>query len=126
MNDLRLWYVNVYVSDLARSVEFFEKTLGLGLQFSDEKFGYASVDAGPVRMGLAQIDPDDEQSRALVGRQTGVGFGVPDLKAAHAELEAAGVSFSMKPAKQPWGGFMALFADPDGNVFYLDQLPNEA
>ncbi len=28
----------------------------------------------------------------------------------------------MAPQKQPWGGFMALFADPDGNVFYLDQI----
>jgi hypothetical protein len=28
----------------------------------------------------------------------------------------------MAPAKQPWGGFMGLFADPDGNLFYLDQV----
>ncbi len=126
MQDLKLAYVNLYVTDLARSVEFFEKTLGLELQFSDANFGYASVNAGPVRMGLAQVDPADEESRALVGRQTGLGFGVSDLKAAHADLEAKGVPFPMKPSKQPWGGFMALFADPDGNLFYLDQLGNES
>ena len=28
----------------------------------------------------------------------------------------------MEPAKQPWGAVMALFEDPDGNVFYLDEL----
>ncbi len=28
----------------------------------------------------------------------------------------------MKPAKQPWGAVMAMFEDPDGNVFYLDEL----
>jgi len=28
----------------------------------------------------------------------------------------------MKPSKQPWGGFMAMFADPDGNTFYLDEI----
>ena len=38
------------------------------------------------------------------------------------ELENKGVRFTMKPEKQPWGGFMALFLDPDGNIFYLDQL----
>jgi predicted enzyme related to lactoylglutathione lyase len=27
----------------------------------------------------------------------------------------------MAPSKQPWGGYMAMFADPDGNIFYLDQ-----
>ena len=26
----------------------------------------------------------------------------------------------MAPQKQPWGGYMGMFADPDGNVFYLD------
>jgi predicted enzyme related to lactoylglutathione lyase len=31
----------------------------------------------------------------------------------------------MAPTKQPWGGFMAMFVDPDGNVFYLDQLREE-
>ena len=31
----------------------------------------------------------------------------------------------MEPAKQPWGGFMALFSAPDGNVFYLDELATE-
>ena len=120
--EMQLAYVNVYVTNLERSVEFFEKTLGLGLQFAEKKFGYASFDAGPVRMGLAQIDPEDEDTRALVGRQTGVGFGVRDLVESHARLEAAGVAFPMKPARQPWGGFMAMFADPDRNVFYLDQV----
>lgn len=60
-----------------------------------------------------------------MGRHTGVGFGVPDLRAAHARLEAAGVRFPMPPARQPWGGFMAMFADPDGNLFYLDELREE-
>ena len=121
MSDIRLWYANVYVTDLARAVDFLEKTLGLPLQFSDPKFGYASFDAGPVRMGVAQIDASDAQQRSLVGRQTGLGFGVRDLEASYAELAAKGVRFTMKPEKQPWGGFMAMFADPDGNTFYLDQ-----
>lgn len=123
MQTPKLAYVNVYVTDLARSVAFFEEILGLGLQHRDAGFGYASFDAGPVRMGIAQVDPDDAAQRTLVGRQTGLGFGVADLRAAHAELEAKGVAFAMEPARQPWGGFMALFRDPDGNSFYLDELP---
>jgi predicted enzyme related to lactoylglutathione lyase len=122
MENLKLAYVNVYVSNLASAVEFYQSTLGLTLQYNAEKFGYASVDAGPVRIGLAQVDPEDPQSRGLIGRHTGVGFATPDLVAAHSELDAKGVAFPMLPAKQPWGGFMALFADPDGNVFYLDEL----
>ena len=42
------------------------------------------------------------------------------MDAAYEELKAKGVIFTMAPAKQPWGGYMGLFADPDGNEFYLD------
>lgn len=122
MESPKLGYVNVYCTDLARTVEFFARTLGLELQYSDEKFGYASVDAGPVRMGLAQIDPSDETLRGLVGRQTGVGFSVADLDAAYVELRSRGVRFTIEPEKYPWGGYMAMFADPDDNTYYLDQL----
>jgi predicted enzyme related to lactoylglutathione lyase len=73
-------------------------------------------------MGLARIDPGDASLRDLAGRQTGIGFGVRDLAKAHADLAARGVRFTMEPSEQPWGGFMAMFADPDGNVFYLDEM----
>jgi catechol 2,3-dioxygenase-like lactoylglutathione lyase family enzyme len=119
---VKIAYANVYVTDLARSIEFFENTLGMDLQHSDPQFGYASFDAGPIRMGVAQIDSADADQRRLAGRQTGLGFAVADLKARHAELATLGVVFSMEPSKQPWGGFMAMFEDPDGNTFYLDEI----
>jgi predicted enzyme related to lactoylglutathione lyase len=123
--DPRLWYVNVFVSDLRRAVEFYRDTLGLPLQFEEEKFGYASFAPGGVRLGVARVDPNAPESRSLVGRHTGIGLGVPHLDAAHEQLAAKGVRFTMAPTKQPWGGYMAMFADPDGNIFYLDQLRAE-
>jgi len=118
----RLWYVNVFVSDLARAIESYRDTLGLPLQFHEEKFGYASFVPEGVRLGVARVDPQAPEFASLVGRQTGVGFGVPDLDAAHREFVARGVRFTMVPTRQPWGGYMALFADPDDNTYYLDQL----
>ena len=118
----QLWYVNIFVSDLQRAVRFFRDSLGLPLQFEDEKFGYASFAPEGVRLGVACVAPSAPESEALVGRHTGVGFGVPDLDAAHRKLAAKGVRFPMAPSKQPWGGYMATFQDPDGNIFYLDQL----
>lgn len=72
-----------------------------------------------MSLGLAVPGPDQFE---LVGRHTGVGFAVADLVAEHARLAASGVRFPMEPQKQPWGGFMALFEDPDGNVYYLDEV----
>ena len=115
---MEIAYVNVGVSNLSRAVEFYRDTLGLALGFSDEEHGYASFSAGPISLGLAV---GEEDQRELLGRHTGVGFNTADLEADHKRLAEQGGGFTMEPTRQPWGGFMALFADPDGNVFYLDE-----
>ncbi len=51
---------------------------------------------------------------------SGIGFVVEDVDAACAEMKAKGARFTMEPSRQPWGGYMAMFADPEGNLFYLD------
>ena len=118
-------YVNLYVSNLAESVNFFKDKVGLKLEFKDEEFGYASFACGPIRMGVAAIPPSEQvkEEVLMVGRQTGIGFCTDDLEITYKELKKNGVEFTMTPTHQPWGGFMAMFKDPDGNTFYLDQ-PN--
>jgi len=116
---VQIAYVNVFVSDLGRAIEFYQAKLGLELEHSVPEHGYASLSAGPVRLGLAVAGADQKN---LIGRHTGIGLAVADLEAEHARLSRRGVAFSMPPTRQPWGGFMALALDPDGNVFYLDQI----
>ena len=112
-------YVNVFVRDLDRAIGFYRDVLGLRLEHAAREHGYASFDAGALRLGVAVAG---EAQRELVGRHTGVGLAVDDLVAEHARLVARGAHFATPPEKQPWGGFMALLDDPDGNVFYLDQI----
>ena len=59
----------------------------------------------------------------MVGRQTGIGFCTDDLETTYKEVIKNGAEFTMTPTQQPWGEFMTMFKDPDGNIFYLDQ-PN--
>jgi predicted enzyme related to lactoylglutathione lyase len=116
---MQIAYVNVFVRDLERALDFYQKKLGLALEHSAPEHGYASLGAGPIRLGLAVAGPDQQD---LIGRHTGIGLAVSDLEAEHAHLAGLGVRFPMPPAKQPWGGFMALAQDPDGNLLYLDQI----
>jgi predicted enzyme related to lactoylglutathione lyase len=116
---MQIGYVNVFVSDLAQATKFYRDKLGLQLQYSSAEHGYASFSAGSVRLGVAVPGPDHAE---LVGRHTGVGLAVADLEAEHQRLSGLGVHFPMPPTRQPWGGFMALLSDADGNVFYLDQV----
>jgi lactoylglutathione lyase len=116
---MQIAYVNIFVSDLARAVAFYHGKLGLHLEFSSVEHGYASFSAGSVRLGIAVPSQDEAQ---LIGRHTGVGLGVADLESEYNRLEGLGANFTMPPTRQPWGGFMALIADPDGNILYLDQI----
>lgn len=116
---MKIAYVNVFVSDLSRALAFYKDALGLSVQFSSPEHGYASVAAGDIRLGLAV--PNREQAE-LTGRHTGIGIEVANLEGEYLRLSELGVTFTMPPTKQPWGGFMALVSDPDGNVFYLDQV----
>lgn len=112
---MKIGYVNIFVSDIEKARAFFADTLGLKCQTADAEHGYASFAAGDVSFGTAVTDEP-----GLIGRHTGVGFMVDDIDAAYKEMRAAGVEFEMPPTEQPWGGTLALFRDPDGNVFYLD------
>jgi catechol 2,3-dioxygenase-like lactoylglutathione lyase family enzyme len=48
---------------------------------------------------------------------------VDDIAAAHTRLIAAGVVFTRSPETEDWGGRVATFLDPDGNILQLFELP---
>ena len=119
--DGRIGYVNVGVRDLERSIAFYRDVLGFTLTFSEPAFNYAAFDVGGLRFAIAASETDGFTGRPPGDRHTGIGIVVGDVDAAHRELAAKGVAFQMAPARQPWGGYMGVFSDPDGNLYYLDQ-----
>jgi lactoylglutathione lyase len=115
----RVWYTTVYVRDFARAMDFYENALGLKLRLRDDKFGHGSFATDGALFSVQRVE--GKQS-PMAGRQTGIGFGVADLDGEYRRLSGLGVKFTMKPERQPWGGYMSMFADPDGNLLYLDEL----
>lgn len=123
MADASIGYINLAVTDFNRSLGFYRDVLALPLLFVDEKFQFAQFDAGGVRFAVVGGAESKKVREARGGDfHTGIGFCVGDVDTAHRELVGKGVRFTMSPSKQPWGGYMAMFADPDGNIFYLDSV----
>jgi len=114
----RVSAVRVFVSDVARARDFYERTLGLALRGDALLF-----DTGTCTLIVEACDPDEEEGRALIGRFTAVSFDVSDIEAAFATLAGRGVRFDGPPETQAWGSRFAHFHDPDGNVLTLVQLP---
>jgi catechol 2,3-dioxygenase-like lactoylglutathione lyase family enzyme len=116
--DMRIGYVIVGVKSLEPAIAFYRDVMGFQLEFSDPEMHFAGFRVGDMRFSLAE---GEEGGHGTGDRNTGIGFVVADVDAAHAALAGKGVRFTMGPGKMPWGGYMAMFVDPDGNEFYLDQ-----
>lgn len=122
--DFELFIVRVFVTDWERALRFYTETLGIATTYRSDEMGWAQLDTGKAQLAIERLveegdaapDPEDGQ---LVGRFVGVSLTVADIQKTYAELCERGVEFLHPPAKQPWGGVLTHFRDPDGNVLTL-------
>jgi DNA-binding CsgD family transcriptional regulator/predicted enzyme related to lactoylglutathione lyase len=112
----RIGQVSLSIRDVARAEAFYGETLGLPHLFT---FGdLAFFDADGMRLYLHRKDEADWRPSSVLY------FAVPDIAAAHADLEARGVRFSGAPHRihthddgtEEW---MAFFEDGEGNTLAL-------
>ncbi|NOT10010.1 MAG: VOC family protein [Gemmatimonadales bacterium] len=110
----------IFVNDLDRATAFYRDALELPIN-KQGSFGLELFHE-PPHVGIhPAVHPD---SKALVGRHTGITFHVPGLLHFSGTLHDRGVKFLTEPTKMSWG-VMAMIADPEGNVFALwdDEVP---
>jgi len=117
--DYHLAAVRVFVSDWLRALEFYSETLEMPVAYASDEYGWAELDTGEAHLAIERVRPDDAGDRILVGRFVGVSLHVDDIHAMHTQLTAKGVQFTQPPTPQPWGGTLAHFRDPDGNILSL-------
>jgi metallothiol transferase len=112
-----VWCVTFYVSDLEKSKEFYEKTLGLEKKY--EYSSYVGFVCGGVEIGLI---PKPEKEKKVNPFSPTVEFLVDDVERVYNELKQRGVKFIKELHEEPWGGKQATFTDPDGNVLEIAQI----
>jgi predicted enzyme related to lactoylglutathione lyase len=98
---------------------FYRDTLGLTPR--SNKRDFINFDWNGVRLSVGVHAGVRGASREPL--RVMLNLTVADIQAAHAQLAAAGVVFSRVPEREEWGGWVATFADPDGNILQLMQLP---
>ncbi len=99
-------------------MRFYRDTLGLRPRSVKEDF--INFEWGEVRLSVGI-------HRSLRGRSRDplrimVNLVVDDIHATYQRLIDAGTRFSRAPEVEDWGGYVATFVDPDGNVLQLMQL----
>jgi catechol 2,3-dioxygenase-like lactoylglutathione lyase family enzyme len=92
----------------------------LGLRPRSDREGFVNFEWGRLRLTLHLHDrvrgPAADPDRVLLN------FEVADLAAWHRQLEAAGTPCLRMPSPEPWGGEVATYSDPDGNLIQLIQF----
>ena len=136
--DYKLELVLIPVSDVDRAKAFYTEKLGFNLDVDhqpNEAFRVVQMtppgSAASVTIGIGITD-------AKPGSYRGTHLVVTDIEAAHAELTGRGVEVGdirhmtpegWKPGADPgharYNSF-ADFADPDGNTWVLQEVPEEA
>lgn len=115
---MRLYGIRIFVDDLAAARHFYERDLGLAVKWTHEKVA-VGYDLG-VDLIVEEVDVEaEEDDQALVGRFVGCSIAVDDIDGLYERLTAKGVAFVGPPEKQSWGGKLAHFEDPSGNVLTL-------
>jgi lactoylglutathione lyase len=102
----KLTYAIKFVADMDRAVRFHRDKLGLPLKFQSP--GWSEFATGETTLAL---HPASEKNPA---GKVELGFQVDDLRKFHQDMLAQGLIFSMPPAKQEFGAYLAQFVDSEG------------
>jgi lactoylglutathione lyase len=124
---MKLGYTILYVPDVKRSLEFWERAFGLRRRMLDEKNVYAELETGPTTLsfvahgyirdtlpgGFRPAQNDEAPPPFEVALTT------DDVAAAVDRAVAAGARRVLAPTKKPWGQTVAYVRDLDGNLVEL-------
>ena len=111
--------VIIWTEDLERLVAFYQGTLGL--KPHSQRPDFVAFKFGDVRLSIGRHGSVKGQARDPY--RIMVNLGTQDIHRDYQRLSQQGVQFIRPPEQERWGGWIATFLDPDGNILQLLQQP---
>jgi catechol 2,3-dioxygenase-like lactoylglutathione lyase family enzyme len=107
----------LYVQNILRSTEFYERKLGFSVAFIyGEPPFYAQVFRDAARLNLRLVDPPVIDRRRDAEQLLAATITLDDVKPLFLEYQEAKVEFAESLRSQPWGARTFMVRDPDGNL----------
>jgi len=124
---MKFAYTIVYVSDVAASLDFFERAFGLARRFMVETGEYGELETGGTSLSFAvHATARGNLGHGYVDAQSSVqplgieiGLVTEDVAAACERAVKAGAKLLKAPATKPWGQTVAYVRCPDGTLVEL-------
>ncbi len=121
-----LGYVLVYVPDVARAVDFWQRAFGLSLRFAHESGSYSELETGATALGFVAEETARDNGGAFRPNRPGsdpagieIALCTRDVPAAWQRALDAGATAVTSPTTKPWGQVVAYVQDPDGVLVEL-------
>lgn len=124
---MKLGYTIIYVSDVAASLEFFERAFGLQRKFLHESGTYGELETGATTLSFAAHALGEshfpgghvraDQSLQPLGFE--IALITDDVPAAHRRALKAGATELAAAELKPWGQTVSYVRCPDGLLVEL-------
>jgi catechol 2,3-dioxygenase-like lactoylglutathione lyase family enzyme len=112
----KITQISIPVTDVKKSVDFYEKTLGLPVLYSEANMALLECSGIRLLLSLPETPMFDHPSSTVY-------FQVEDLEGSYQKMTSNGVDFMSKPHKiaefNGYAVWMAFFYDPDRNIHAL-------
>jgi catechol 2,3-dioxygenase-like lactoylglutathione lyase family enzyme len=108
----------LFVTDIARSCDFFTKKLGFAVIYLYGKPPfYGQVGRDGARLNLRHVDaPLVDQALREREDYLSASINVDNVSRLYDEFQRANVPFHQALRKEPWGATTFIVKDPDGNL----------
>ncbi len=122
-NQLHCMTPQFVVSDLERSIQFYQDKLGFNLTFKIEDwFAGLECDDNPIHLKLGT--PSKSYQKEKENEHVDMTFGVENIEALYASLDES-IEIAQPLRTMPYGTEFYI-ADPDGYIFaFLDMVPEK-
>jgi predicted enzyme related to lactoylglutathione lyase len=121
----KITHVTLAVKNQDEAVEFYTKKIGFEKKADyNPPQGERWVTVGPKGQELELVLLKKGTAGVTVS-SSHITMSVDDCKKTTAELKAQGVEFKQEPLEHPYG-VSAIFVDPDGNSFQINQYPKRS
>ena len=112
--------VIIWTENLEQLAAFYQEVIGLKPHSVQPTF--ISYRFGEMRFSLGVHQQVSGLSREPY--RVMINLGVSNIHQVYERLKERGVAFIRPPQKEHWGGHVATFWDPDGNILQLLQQPS--
>ncbi len=124
---MKFAYTILYVADVVRTIEFYERSFGFQRGFVHESGEYGELKTGDTTLSFASLNLANANIEGGVHVSDPrnppaafeVAFSADDVAAAYSRATEAGAIPVSPPKQKPWGQIVAYVRDLNGNLVEL-------